>query len=86
MSRNSTGKYVMSILDPSNAHSKDKRRPHEHKDVDVFNIRGREAEFTLDEQGFQIIPFAPTSETNFDDKEDIEGQYYQDVVAHLKKV
>ena len=63
----------------------DKRRPHEHKDVEVINIRGHEADFTLDKQGFEVGPFA-TSVTEVDDDTDLTGQYYQDVAAHVKKM
>ena len=63
----------------------DKRRPHEHQDVNVTNIRGHEAEFTLDKQGFEVGPFA-TSVTDVDDDTDLTGQYYQDVAAHVKKM
>ena len=65
----------------------DKRRPHEHKDVDVTNVRGHEANFTLDKQGFQWGAFSTSAaDEDFDDKSKIEGQYYRDVVAHVKKV
>lgn len=63
----------------------DKRRPHEHQDATITNIRGREAEFTLDKQGFEVGPFA-TSVTEVDDDTDLTGQYYQDVAAHVKKM
>jgi hypothetical protein len=59
----------------------DKRRPHEHADVTVTNVRGREAEFSLDKQGFEVGPF-PTS---VEDDSEFSGQYYQDVAAHVKK-
>lgn len=63
----------------------DKRRPHEHREVTITNIRGREAEFSLDTNGFEVGPFA-TSVTEVDDDTDLTGQYYQDVAAHMKKV
>lgn len=62
----------------------DKRRPHDHQDVTITNIRGRESEFTLDKQGFEVIPFA-TSVEDDGDNASFEGQYYQDVVDHVKK-
>jgi hypothetical protein len=62
----------------------DKRRPHEHLDVTVTNIRGHEAEFTLDKQGFEVGLFS-TSVTVVDDDTDLTGQYYRDVAAHVKK-
>jgi hypothetical protein len=63
----------------------DKRRPHEHQDVTVTNIRGRESEFKLDTQGFEVGPFA-TSVADVKDDKEFAGQYYQDVVAHVQKV
>lgn len=62
----------------------DKRRPHEHKDVSVTNIRGRESEFKVDVQGFQVGPFQ-TSVADCKDNADFTGQYYDDVIAHMKK-
>lgn len=64
---------------------RDKRRPHEHQEVTVIDIRGHEDEFSLDKQGFHVSPFS-TSVDGLDENTDFEGQYYQDVVAHLKKV
>lgn len=63
----------------------DKRRPHEHRDVTITNIRGRESDFTLDEYGFEVRPFT-TSVAEVNDDTDLTGQYYQDVTAHVKKV
>lgn len=63
----------------------DKRRPHEHKDVTVTDIRGRESEFSVDKQGFHVSPFE-TSVMDVADNSEWSGQYYADVVAHLKKV
>ena len=63
----------------------DKRRPHEHVDATIENIRGHEADFSVDKQGFEVGPFS-TSATDFSDKDVIAGQYYEDVAAHVKKV
>lgn len=63
----------------------DKRRPHEHRDVTITNIRGREAEFTLDEYGFEVRPFT-TSVAEVNDDTDLTKQYYKDVSAHVKKM
>lgn len=63
----------------------DKRRPHEHRDVTITNIRGREKEFTLDKYGFEVGPFT-TSVIEVDEDTDLTGQYYQDVTAHVKKM
>jgi hypothetical protein len=62
----------------------DKRRPHDHQDVTVTNIRGRESEFSLDVQGFQIGPFK-SSVNDVKDDQEFRGQYYDDVVAHVQK-
>ena len=64
---------------------RDKRRPHEHLEVTVTNIRGHEAEFTVDKQGFAVGPFE-TSVADVEEDSEFRGQYYQDVVAHMKKV
>ena len=64
---------------------RDKRRPHEHIDVSVTNIRGHEADFSVDVQGFEVGPFQTSVEDVADDQE-FTGQYYQDVVAHMKKM
>lgn len=63
----------------------DKRRPHDHQDVTITNIRGHEADFSLDKTGFEVGPFE-TSVADVEDNKDFAGQYYQDVVAHMKKV
>lgn len=63
----------------------DKRRPHEHREVTIKNIRGHEEQFKLDEYGFEVGPFT-TSVTEIHDDTDLTKQYYQDVTAHVKKV
>lgn len=63
---------------------RDKRRPHDHQDVTVTNIRGHEADFSLDVQGFEVGPFQTSVADVADDKE-FTGQYYQDVIAHMKR-
>lgn len=64
---------------------RDKRRPHEHQEVSVVDIRGHEAEFSVDKQGFHVGPFV-TSVTDLVEDTDIEGEYYPDVVEHVKKM
>lgn len=65
----------------------DKRRKHDHQDVTITNFRGRENEFSLDKQGFQIGSFTTTaSATDFDEAEKIKGQYYRDVATHVQQV
>ena len=63
----------------------DKRRPHEHKDVIVENIRDRLDEFSLDKQGFEVGPFT-TSVADCDTNDEFAGQYYKDVAVHVKKM
>ena len=62
----------------------DKRRPHDHQDVTITNIRDNQSEFRLDTHGFEVGPFS-TSATNFDDRDAIAKDYYPDVCAHVKK-
>lgn len=63
----------------------DKRRPHEHRDVTITNIRGHEKDFTLDEYGFEVGPFA-TTVIDVDDTTDLTKEYYHDVTEHVKKM
>ena len=64
---------------------RDKRRPHEHKDVVVENIRDHLNDFSLDKQGFEVGPFI-TSVVDCENNADFAGQYYEDVVTHVKKM
>ncbi|KAI0644885.1 hypothetical protein C8Q79DRAFT_912135 [Trametes meyenii] len=52
--------------------------------VVVHDVRGREAEFTLDANGFQYVR-APATEREFTDDERIREAYYPEVEALLKK-
>lgn len=63
---------------------RDKRRPHEHQEVTITNIRGHESEFTLDKHGFEVGPFKTSA--NMDNDEELKEKYYQDVAAHVKKM
>lgn len=52
----------------------------ETHDVAITDARGREADFTLDEDGFQILQDVPPSaETGFVDDESIRKNYYPEV-------
>lgn len=64
---------------------RDKRRPHDHQDVTVVDIRGNQSEFTADKQGFHVGPFE-TSVADCENDSDFKGQYYDDVSAHMIKV
>ena len=64
---------------------RDKRRPHEHAEVTVTNIRGRESEFSLDKQGFHVGPFQASVGDCGEDAE-FRRLYYPEVAAHLQKM
>jgi hypothetical protein len=55
------------------------------KVVPINDIRGHENEYSLDNNGFQIVKFSPT-ETEFVDEEKIKTQYYGEIEDLLKKV
>lgn len=64
---------------------RDKRRPHDHQEVTVEDIRGREAEFTTDTHGFHVGSFAP-SQNDYEVDADFKGVYYQECAEHIKKM
>ena len=53
------------------------------REVKIEDARGREAEFTLDRNGFQIVK-APTTVADFYDPEEIKRVYYPEVELLLK--
>nr|VWO99305.1 N/A [Ganoderma boninense] len=53
--------------------------------VVVHDVRGREAEYFLDKNGFQFVRW-PTTEKAFTDPEAIKTKYYAEVEALLKSV
>jgi len=53
------------------------------REVTIEDARGREAEFTLDRNGFALVK-APTAVANFYDPEEIKRVYYPEVVQLLK--
>lgn len=63
----------------------DKRRPHDHVEVNITDIRPQQSDFKLDTHGFEVGPFS-TSATDFETNEAIAEHYYPDVCAHIKKV
>jgi hypothetical protein len=65
---------------------RDKRRPHEHQEVFVTNIRGHESEFSLDKQGFHVGPFHPSFEGDLGEDAKFREEYYPEVAAHVKKM
>ena len=52
-------------------------------DVTIEDARGREAEFTLDRNGFTLVK-APTEVADFYDPEDIKRVYYPEVERLLR--
>ncbi|CCM00962.1 uncharacterized protein FIBRA_03010 [Fibroporia radiculosa] len=52
--------------------------------VTVHDARGREAEFTIDNGGFQFVKHV-SAEKDFDDEERIKAEYYKEVEELLKK-
>jgi hypothetical protein len=53
------------------------------REVTIEDARGREAEFTLDRNGFALVK-APTAVANFYDPEEIKRVYYPEVEQLLK--
>ena len=53
--------------------------------VVVHDARGREAEFSLDKNGFQFVNY-PSAEKEFDNDERIKEVYYPEVEKILKEV
>ena len=51
----------------------------------VHDVRGREAEFSLDKNGFQYVHW-PSVEKDFTDDEVIKAKYYPEVERILKQV
>ncbi|KAI0544275.1 hypothetical protein F4679DRAFT_42827 [Xylaria curta] len=60
-------------------------RPVAPQNVKITNIAGREAEFTLDKQGFQVVP-SVAQEKDFLDDEHIKAVYYPETEQLLKDV
>ncbi|OSX62338.1 hypothetical protein POSPLADRAFT_1046699 [Postia placenta MAD-698-R-SB12] len=55
----------------------------EPNDVEIHDVRGDEAAFTLDTAGFQFFAGAP-DHTSFTDDADIRAKYYSESIALLK--
>ena len=51
----------------------------------IEDVYGREDEFSLDTQGFQIVK-APTALENFDDAAQIETKYYEEIIVYVKNL
>lgn len=63
----------------------DKRRPHDAQNVQIVDVRGRENDFELDKQGFQIIQLK-TSIQDVEKDADWRGQYFEDIMAQVKRM
>lgn len=55
--------------------------PHE---VEIENVRGQEAQYTLDTAGFQLIN-APAKHKTFRNDEEIKAEYYPETIELIKK-
>ena len=62
-----------------------KRRPFDAREVEVADIRGRESDFNLDVQGFQVVS-RMSREKTFDDDERVKEVYYAECEALIKDV
>lgn len=62
----------------------DKRKKRDTHTMRISDIRGREHEFTMDKQGFQLVKFE-SSEKTFDDDERIQERYYPECEDLIKK-
>jgi len=71
------------ILRPGTAY--DKLRKHDAHHVQVHDFRGREGEFDLDRQGFQLIKHRSV-ESEFVDDQRIKDVVYPETAELLKKV
>ncbi|KAJ2997519.1 hypothetical protein NUW58_g627 [Xylaria curta] len=60
-------------------------RPVAPQHVKITNIAGRESEFSLDKQGFQVYPNV-AEEKDFTDDEHIKAVYYPETEQLLKDV
>lgn len=60
-------------------------RPTEAHEATVHDVRGREAEYTLDQDGFEFVR-RPANEKDFFDDETIQAGYYPEVEQLLKDV
>ena len=53
--------------------------------VNIENVRGREAEYTLDTAGFQFFQHA-SQFNNFDSEEAVQNEYYPESIDLIKKL
>ena len=70
------------VIYPGTAGSR--RRKWDTRMVQVTDLRGREDEFKVDQNGFQVVAF-PTEEKAYDDDERIKASVYPEAEELLKK-
>ncbi|KAK4944168.1 hypothetical protein LTR66_014526 [Elasticomyces elasticus] len=58
---------------------------HEEREVEILDIRGREQDFYLDKDAFQVFKVQDSAEEEFVDDESIKQKYYPEVVDLLLK-
>ena len=51
----------------------------DHHDIQINDVRGRESQFTLANNAFQVVQGVPSAEKDFDDDEHIRQVYYPEV-------
>ena len=51
--------------------------------VAIEDVRGREAEFELDTQGFEFVSGKSTKHADFKDPERMEAEYYPEVERYM---
>lgn len=62
-----------------------RRRKHDAIEVSIGDMRGHEADFNLDTQGFQVVDSA-SIERNFEDEDAITDEYYEECRQLIKRV
>ena len=73
------------VIIQADGKSIDKCQPKDPRSVIIRDVRGREADFTLDQHGFQIRRLR-SGETAFDDEERIKAVYYPEIEALLRGI
>lgn len=63
----------------------EKRRKHVPHEVDIKDLRPVRSEFSLDENGFQLVDFSPKEKT-FLDEAHVEQEYYPECSNLIKKL
>ena len=57
-----------------------------HENIAVFDVRGRETEFTLDSTGFELSQYTSRfKHSDFDDFDSMKHAYFEEVEAFLKQ-